>query len=175
MKHRLALITILLWLTASGPADACMEPEVPTFRQSLDSATVVFVARLNSVGLVNKSQASRDIAGQLEIIRTLKGKPSFHYLRHEAIWCGGLRLLVGHYYLFATDQSGSVLRLVRGDRSIVDVSEDYSMQYPPKKPEQLWQTKINDYLNGRPLPKNFQIWNISHPVQAFPPQPGEEW
>jgi hypothetical protein len=175
MKHRLALITILLWLTASGPADACIEPEVPTFRQSLDSATVVFVARLNSVGLVNKSQASRDIAGQLEIIRTLKGNPSFHYLRHEAIWCGGLRLLVGHYYLFATDQSGSVLRLVRGDRSIVDVSEDYSMQYPPKKPEQLWQTKINDYLNGRPLPKNFQIWNISHPVQAFPPQPGEEW
>ena len=175
MKHRFALIIAVFWLAASGTTAACEEPEVPTFRESLDSATTVFVARLNSVGLADKSQASRDIAGQLEITRTLKGKPSFRYLRHQAVWCGGLRLLVGHYYLFATDQSGDVLHLVRGDRSIVDVSEDYNLQYPPKGPAQLWQTQINDYLQGRPLPKNFGIWSISHPVQAFPPQPGEEW
>ena len=175
MRHHRAPITILLWLLASGTAVACEEPEVPTFRQSLDSATTVFVARLNAVGLVDKSQASRDIAGQLDVVRTLKGDPKFRYLRHEAVWCGGLRLLVGHYYLFATNQTGSILHLVRGDRSIVDVSEDYSSQYPPKKPDQLWQTQINNYLQGRPLPKNFGIWSISHPVQAFPPQPGEEW
>jgi len=175
MRHRIVLIAAALSLLASGAAAACSEPEVPTFRQSLDSATTVFVARLVSVGLVEKSQASRDIAGQLETVRTLKGEPKFRYLRHQAVWCGGLRFLVGHYYLFATKQDGSVLHLVRGDRSVVDVSEDYSVQYPPKKPEQLWQTQINDYINGRPLPARFSPWSIMHPVQAFPPQPGETW
>ena len=175
MKHQATFIAALVGLLASGSGTACTEPEVSTFRQNLDSAATIFIARLNSVGLVDRSIASRDIAGQIEIVRTLKGQPKFRYLRHEAVWCGGLRLLVGHYYLFATKQDGLVLHLVRGDRSIVDVSQDYSARYPPLKPEQLWQTRINDHIKGHRLPENFGIWTISHPVQAFPPEPGEEW
>jgi len=84
-------------------------------------------------------------------------------------------LAVGHYYLIATRQDGAVLALVRGDRSIVDVSDDYSRNYPPKRPEQLWQKDIANYLSGRQMRKDFDPREIMERVQAFPPPPGQAW
>jgi hypothetical protein len=171
---RILVITIA-WLIANGSAWACSEPDVPTFKQNLDSAKSVFVVRLLSAALVDKSQDSRDMAGQIEIVRTLKGRPTFRYLRHNAVWCGGLRLAVGHYYLIATRQSGPMLVLERGDRSIADISDDYRRTSPAKRPDQLWQTQIANYLAGRPLRKGFDPAEIMGRVQAFPPLPGEAW
>jgi hypothetical protein len=175
MRYPIAFAIAIVALMFFGSARACSEPDVPTFKQSLDSAETVFVFRLVSTGLVEKSQNTRDMAGRIEMVRTLKGSPQFGYLRHNAEWCGGLRLFVGHYYLVATRQRGPVLMLGRGDRSIVDISGDYSRVYPAQKPDQLWQTQIEHYLAGRPLRKNFDPTEIMERVQAFPPVPAEAW
>jgi hypothetical protein len=174
MKHTLALAVVIAGLVASGSARACSEPDVPTFKQSLDSARSVFVFRLVSLGLTDKSQGSRESAGRIEIVRPLKGAPQFQYLSHNAVWCGGLRLSVGHYYLVASRQDGRVLRLERGDRSIVDISQDYSRTYPAKRPAQLWYAQIENYLAGRPLRDDFDPTEIIMRVQAFP-HPPEVW
>jgi hypothetical protein len=169
------IIVVLIALIPAPQVVACTQPDVPTFRQSLDSASNVFVFRLLSTGLVDKSRASRDMAGLIESVEVLKGKPTFRYIRHDAVWCGGLRLAVGHYYLVASRQGGTVLTLVRGDRSIADVSSDYTQRYPPAKPDQLWTTQFKKYLAGEPLPDDFNPQGIMERVQAFPLWPEEVW
>lgn len=175
MNSRVRLGVVLATLLVCGSAHACSEPEVPTFRQSLDSASRVFVARIVSIGLADSDPGSRQIAGRIEVVRVLKGAPQFRHFTHNAVACGGLRLAVGHYYLIATRQDGAVLALVRGDRSIVDVSDDYSRNYPPKRPDQLWQTDIANYLAGRQMREGFDPREIMERVQAFPPPPGQAW
>ena len=175
MRKKLAIVVALAASGLTTPSWACVEPETPTLRDSLDSATSVVVVRLISLGLANTSQNSRDLAGKLQTIRVLKGSPRFQLLRHEAVRCGGLNLQVGHYYLVATRQAGGVLRLQRGDRSIVDISEDYALTTPPKRTSQLWQTSFSDYIAGKPLPKTFNPLPVMYPVYAFPPNPHNSW
>jgi len=175
MKRLGTLLIAIATISLCMPVWACVEPDVPSFKASLDSAETVVILRILSTGLIDREQNTRDTAGQIEVIRTLRGESQFRYFRHDAVWCGGLRLSVGRYYLVATNQSGPVLTLMRGDRSIVDISEDYSRTYPEKPPEQLWQTQIENYLEGRPLPKNFDPSSIMERVQAFPPLPGQVW
>ena len=175
MCKKLAIAVAIAAIGFIAPSRACVEPETPTLRASLDSATSVVVVRLISLGLADTSQNSHDLAGKLQIIRALKGSPQFQLLRHEAVPCGGLNLQVGHYYLVATRQTGSILRLQRGDRSIVDISEDYALTSPPKRTAQLWQTHFSDYIAGRPLPKAFSPLPVMYPVYAFPPNPHESW
>lgn len=175
MRHRLLLAVAI---AASGFAHAslaCVEPDTPTLRESLDSATSVAIVRLMSLGLADTSQNSRDLVGKLQTVRVLKGSPQFQLLRHRAISCGGLNLQVGHYYLVATRQSGNVLRLERGDRSIVDISSDYAPTIPVKSKPQLWQTQFADYLAGKSLPKSFNPLPVMYPVYAFPPAPEAQW
>jgi hypothetical protein len=175
MRH-LLLLTVAI--AASGFAHtswACVEPDTPTLRESLDSATSVTIVRLTSLDLVNTSQNSRDLTGKLQTVRVLKGSPQFRLLRHQAVSCGGLNLQVGHYYMVATRQSGNVLHLERGDRSIVDISSDYASTIPVKSKSRLWQTQFADYLAGKPLPKSFNPLPIMYPVYAFPPAPEAQW
>lgn len=171
-------LLLALAIAASGfaPASwACVEPDTPTFRKSLDSATSVAVVRLMSLELADTSENSRDLAGNLQLVLALKGSPQFQLLRHQAVSCGGLNLRVGHYYLVATRQSGNILRLERGDRSIVDVSADYAPTNPARRKPQLWQTLFADYLAGKPLPESFDPLPVMYPVYAFPPAPEAQW
>ena len=175
MRNRLILAIAIAASAFANPSWACVEPDTPTFRNSLDSAESVVVVRLISLGLANTSQNSRDLAGKLQTVHVLKGSPKFQLLRHQAVWCGGLNLQVGHYYLVATRQSGNVLRLQRGDRSIVDISDDYAISIPAKRKSRLWQTHFADYLAGKPLPKSFNPLPVMYPVYAFPPSPEKAW
>jgi len=163
---------MLLILSASPLTSlACEEPDVPTFLESLDSAKSVVIVRLVSIGLADRSTGSRNLIGTLETIRVLKGSPSFKQLTHEAVNCGGLNLRPGHYYLIATRQSGGTVNLIRGDRSILDVSDDYT--YTGRThPDRRWQRHFVDYLKGVPFPKNFNPAPLTWPVQAFPSPPG---
>src|SRR5580765_477648 len=139
-------------LLLSANAMACEEPHVPTFRQSFSKATNIVVFRLVSLGLADQKEASRKIAGGLEPIQTLKGKNSFQYLTHDATNCGGLNLLVGHYYLVATQQSGTILHLTRGDKSILDVSDDFGQSYfPHPGARAVWN--FEQAIKGTPIRK----------------------
>ena len=175
MKRLGAALIAIATFSSCMPARGCWEPDVPSFKASLDSAETVFIFRVLSTTLVDREQNTRDTAGKIEVIRALRGAPQFRHFRHDAVPCGGLRLSVGRYYLVATSQSGPVLTFVRGDRSIVDISEDYSETYPEKRPEQLWQTQIENYLDGRPVREGFDPSPIMERVQAFPPLPGRAW
>lgn len=97
MNLRTRLGFVLATLLVCGSAHACSEPDVPTFRQSLDSATRVFVARIVSIGLADSAPGARQVAGRMEVVRVLKGAPEFRHFTHNAVACGGLRLAVGHY------------------------------------------------------------------------------
>ena len=175
MRNRLILAIVIATSGFTNPSWACVEPETPTLRTSLDSAESVVVVRLMSLGLANTSQNSRDLAGKLQTIRVLKGSPQFQLLRHQAVPCGGLNLQVGHYYLVATRQSGNVLRLQRGDRSIVDISDDYAPSSPAKRTSQLWQTHFAEYIAGKSLHKSFDPLPVMYPAYAFPPNPESRW
>lgn len=175
MRHRLLLAVAIAASGFASAAWACVEPDTPTFRKSLDSAASVVIIRLMSLSLVDTAQNSRDLVGNLQTLRVLKGSPHFQLLRHQAVSCGGLNLQVGHYYLVATRQSGNILHLERGDRSIVDISADYVPTIPTKRESQLWQTHFADYLAGKSLPDSFNPLPVMYPVYAFPPAPGAQW
>ena len=163
--------SIWMLLLFSGVALACSEPDVPTFRQSFSRANNVVVFRLVSLGLTDTKEDSRRLGGKVEPIRALKGTNDFRYLVHDAVDCGGLNLKVGHYYLVATNQSGRVLNLVRGDKSILDVSDDFGRTYFPR-PSARYLWHFEQALKGRPL-RDDLIRELSWRIYAFPPMPSE--
>jgi len=169
MKNFHSALWILLLL--SGTAFACSEPDVPTFRQSFANADNVVVFRLVSLGLTDNKEDSRNLGGKLEPILTLKGSNEFRYLVHDAVDCGGLNLKVGHYYLVATSQTGSVLQLVRGDKSILDVSADFGRTYFPR-PSARYLWHFEQALKGHPI-RDGLIRELSWRIYAFPPMPDE--
>lgn len=153
MRALLLAISLLMPLIAS----ACVEPETPRFREELARAQNVLIFRLTSLRLADSAPGSRELVGAIEVLRTLKGNGGvFRQLSYSSPWCYGLRLEVGHYYAAATTQNGPVLRLIRGDRSVMDVSDDYSQNYPPLREEQKLQWHVANYLKGIPLPTTFR-------------------
>ncbi len=157
MTRLLRALALAILAALPGGASACMTPETPPFRQELARARNVFVFRLTSLRLADYSPGSRKISGTIEIIRSLKGNSgAFRQLAYSSPWCYGLKLEVGHYYVAATTQHGPILQLVRGDRSIMDVSQDYSQNYPPPREEQKLQWHVANYLKGIPLPSTFR-------------------
>jgi len=157
MIKLLRALTLAILTALPFGASACVEPETPPFRQELARAQNVFVFRLTSLKLADPAPGSRKLSATIEVLRTLKGNGNaFRQLSYSAPWCYGLRLEVGHYYAAATTQNGPILRLIRGDRSVMDVSDDYSQNYPPRREEQKLQWHIANYLKGIPLPETFR-------------------
>jgi hypothetical protein len=156
IRHLRAIAFATLSLM-SFAASACVEPETTTFRQELARAQNVFVFRLTSLRLADPAPGSRKLSAAIEVLRNLKGNGnSFRQLAYSSPWCYGLRLEVGHYYVAATTQKGPTLRLIRGDRSVMDISDDFSQNYPPLREEQKLQWDVANYLKGIPLPESFR-------------------
>ena len=156
MSNLLRALTLATFGLLPTTALACVEPKTPPFRQELAQAQHVFVFRLTSINLADPSPGSRKLSASIEVLRNLKGNGNgFRQLAYSAPGCYGLRLEVGHYYVAATTQKGPVLNLVRGDRSVMDISQDYSRTYPPRRDEQKLQWHVANYLKGIPLPATF--------------------
>ncbi|WP_337732526.1 MULTISPECIES: hypothetical protein [unclassified Pseudoxanthomonas] len=171
MKLTSLLIGLFLSFLVMTEALACIEPEVPTFNQSLRDASSVFIFRITSISLTDKQKGARSLAGRIEVIDTLKGSPSFEYFAHQASNCGGLNLHVGRYYVVATSQSGKVLTLVRGDKSVLDMTADV-LDSSPEPRGHFYTRKIREAIGGQPLATDV-LQELSGPVYAFPPMPGE--
>jgi hypothetical protein len=83
-----------------------------------------------------------------------------------------LVLQVGGYYAAATKQSGSVLKPVRGENSILDVSQDFAYSMPRKRPGQTWLFHVANYLrDGTPFPQYFNVDEQMMRTGSFPPPP----
>ena len=171
MRLTSLLIGLLLPFLMMARALACVEPNVPTFNQSIQAADSVFIFRITSIGLTDKNKGSRDLTGSIEIIETLKGSPDFKYFSHRSSNCGGLNLHVGRYYVVATSQSGQVLSLARGDKSVLDVTTDVLDSRPPPR-GRIYTRMIQEAIKGKPL-DNEVIRELSGQVYAFPPSPIE--
>lgn len=171
MKHIPLTAALLLSFLAPGEATACVEPRVPTFNQSVQTASSVFIFRITSIGLTDKTKGSRSSAGRIELVETLKGSPSFDYFTHSAPECGRLNLHVGRYYVVATSQSGKVLNLVPGDKSLLDLTSDVLDFRPPPR-GRVYTQMIKKAILGHALTNNV-IRELSAHVYAFPPSPAE--
>ena len=176
MRVSIVLLTAFLLATAQ-PAFACADPDEPSFTHQLAGAKSVFVFRLLSLSLASRSPGYPEIVGKIEIVRTLKGQPSFQQITYTDLPCGGLRPRVGHHFLVATRKTGNSLHFVRGDNSVIDISSDYAMTYPPPPEKSKYQWHIANYLRGVPLPARFAervTWlNIYDAPPPPPPPPGK--
>src|SRR5512134_2866090 len=106
-KHIAFVLSALLSEGIASFAAACSFPEPPSFRQELESATSIFVFRLESATLKRKelegSAFSEWVEGQMRVVQVLKGRANaYKTLLFSTGWCGGVRLDVGHYFLIAT-------------------------------------------------------------------------
>lgn len=170
MKYLLGLmISILLAMPAN--ALACADPQESPFVHELARAKNVFIFRLLSLRLSDRSPGARSIVGDVQIIRSLKGDAATRQISFTNLPCGGMRPVVGHYYAAATRQSGPTLLLVRGDNSIIDVTSDYAMTIPPPPEESKWQWHIANYIDGVPLPPHFVRSSAYLSAYGTPPPP----
>lgn len=108
-------------------AHACSFPPPPDFDQAVRTSDKIFVLRLLDEKLSDRATDGRPvIESRVEIVETISGEPpKFQTLEFFNTPCGGVRLDVGHHYVVFTSQSGSVLRLVPADNSIVSVEGEY--------------------------------------------------
>ena len=171
MRVTALLLGLLLPFLMVPRALACSEPQVKTFNQSIQTANSVFIFRITSIALTDMGKGSRALAGGIEVLETLKGSPSFKYFAHQSSNCGGLNLHVGRYYVVATSQSGNVLSLVRGDKSVLDLTTDVLDSRPPPRGRP-YTALIRHAIAGKALDTEV-LRELSGPVYAFPPMPGE--
>jgi len=167
----LLVLTATLLLGAPTTAFACADPHEPPFSRELAHAKSVFIFRLVSLRLSDHAPDSRAIIGDIEIVRPLQGEAAFRQVAFTDARCGGMRLRVGRYYAAATDQDGALIRLVPGDNSVIDISSDYALTYPPPPEESKWQWHIANYLQGVPLPSDFLEREAFLTAHSVPPPP----
>jgi hypothetical protein len=171
MKTLSLLVVLVAGSVLPRGAIACSEPHVPTFNQSVKVASSVFIFRITSIGLTDHAKGSSSLAGRVEIVETLKGKPEFQYFTHQAFDCGRLNLQVGRYYVVATTQESSILNLVQGDKAALDITSDVLDSRPPPRGRYVTQM-IRKAIAGTPL-DNDLISELSARIYAFPPAPSE--
>jgi hypothetical protein len=132
LLSRLILILALM-LPACLKAQACQYPPPPTFREALHAASNVFVFQLVEARYIKQPfgrVAYTDwVEGKIRPLQTLKGDANqYARIRFPTSWCGAVNLVVGHYYLIATHDTGPTMELVRADGSIIDVEGFYDPQ-----------------------------------------------
>ncbi len=175
-SSKIAAAALLITLLLPSPASACSYPEPPSFKEALESASNVFIFRLESAEVkrkaVGETAYTEWIEGRIRVTQDLQGDSSlFESVVFSTSWCGGLRLDVGHYFLVATDSSGPTLKLRPLDPSILDVSLWYSELVSEDwyKSDLLWP--IFEYLNGKPLPDGFPPRRAAEYTSSLPPPP----
>ena len=142
------------------PGLACSYPDPIPFNKEIESASSIFIFRLESAELRRKTLESGAyselVEGRIRVTRTLKGDSSpYLSVAFSTSWCGGLRLDVGHYFLVVTDGLGPTLTFGPSDLSILDVTRWYDESLPEHAPQGDLLWPIFEYLRGKPLPESF--------------------
>jgi hypothetical protein len=147
-------LALLLSLAASPMvAFACPPSDTPTFVQSLDRASHVYVFRLMSLEVADGKPFYSTLSGRITVVRTLKGGAPKASGVTYSIGCCNPKLSVGHYYLAAVSNDATVLELVPGDQSVIIVSDDFETKGGAGKTGAI--EPVQDHLAGQPLPADF--------------------
>lgn len=148
---RLALLLSLA--TAPMAALACPPPDAPTFMDNLRGASNVYVFRLMSLEVTDGRPWYSTLNGRINVVSTLKGSTPKASRLAYSVDCCAPKLIVGRYYLAAVPNDAATLQLVRGDQSIIDVTDDFTDKGGAGKTGAI--TPVQGYLSGRPLPADF--------------------
>lgn len=153
MKASALAITVLLLL--SSAASACSDPIVPSFQENLAGAEHIFVFRLTSLELADSHPWRSNLNGNINIVRVLKGAAPATAKVALVSGCCGIRLFVGRYYLAVLESDPDVLRLLPGDQSILDVTDDFQGGEPGRAPNPYGLWPVQQYLLGHALPADY--------------------
>src|SRR6185312_14099172 len=171
------LVTAMLALQAMPScALACSYPEPRPFSELIQSASSIFIFRLESSELKHEKfpggAYSEWTEGRIRVTQSLKGNASlFRSVTFSTDWCGGLRLDVGHYFLVVTTDRGPTLKLRPSDLSIIDVTMSYDAARPLQSAKNGLLKPISDYLDGKPLPVPFPPEDVAALTSSLPPPP----
>ena len=122
------LITTLIALAFSLPANACECAFPPLDTQSVREAKHVFIFRLLSAELQPKGSdqpLSTMVVGKIQVIDVLRGTTKATNIRFSTHQCCGTRLDVGKYYAAFTSEIGP--ELLGNSGNLIEVG---AMYYP---------------------------------------------
>ena len=179
----------------SQHAMSCSNPPPKSFHERIQTADNVYIFRLETLAQVKErvsySERGSDgkfgpvedsdeymglAAGRIRVVRVLRGTPHARFIKFSTRECGGLRLDVGHYFLVATTDNGTVLSPVASDRAIIDLRDSYSEQVDRKvNDKQNILRTVLGFINGRRLPADFPTIEMLQYTQSGstpPPPPG---
>jgi hypothetical protein len=151
---RTLLVAGIILLATPSDTAACGVVEGMTFVDHLKADSSVVVLRVESLRL-SPSELAENMTGRLRVVETLKG-PATKFKRIEVDGlCNDIRLDVGGYYLIATSQTGTVLRVDFGHSWLIDVSLEYQEGMPRDRYSAPIVKTVGSYLAGSPLPPDF--------------------
>lgn len=171
------LVTAMLALQAIPLAAlACSYPEPRPFSELIQSASSIFIFRLESSELKQEKFSdgaySEWVEGQIRVTQNLKGNASlFRSVTFSTNLCGGLRLDVGHYFLVVTTDRGPTLELRPADLSVIDVTMSYDEARPLQSTRNGLLKTISDYVKGKPLPVPFPPESVASLTSSLSPPP----
>ena len=125
-----AVIAATIALTPNV-SHACSYSEPRTFKSALQDANSVFVFQLRGAKYKRKELGNGAyfswVEGEIFPVQNLYGNPAnYRTIQFSTDWCGGVNLVVGHYYLIATSATGSRIELTRADGSLYDLGGFFS-------------------------------------------------
>jgi len=179
MRTHISAALVALFFGTVGPAEACSYQESPTFKESLENATSVFIFRLDQAQHKQENHGPKAYSvwaeGKITIVQNLYGNPaSLRNIKFSTSWCGGVTLVVGRHYLIATSASGDTIELVSDDRSLYDIEGLYN---PLDKKRSLRSALILPVIQSiydiKPLPQDFPPSVIERRTVLLPPAPPE--
>ncbi len=151
---RTLLVAGIILFSTSPDAPACGVVEGMTFADHLKVDSSVVVLRVESLRL-SRSELAENMTGRLRIVETLKGPPAkFRRIEVDGL-CNDVRLDVGGYYLIATSQTGTVLKVDFGHSWLIDISLEYQEGMPRDRYSAPIMKTVESYLAGSPLPPDF--------------------
>lgn len=163
---------------AAGQVNACSIPAHPTFKQSLQNATSVFIFRLDQARYRREDFGlgahTSWVEGKITLVRNLYGDPTrLVNIQFSSVLCGAVKLVVGRHYLIATPATGDTIELVGGDASLFEIEDLYN---PERKTASLQSMLILPVIRAiygvHALPEDFPPREIAaRTVLQLPPPP----
>ena len=145
---------MLILCIAPIDAMACSVVNPMTFGDHLRSGKTIAILQVESLRRIHGVDADKT-RGKLRLVETLKGPAAkFSSIEIDGT-CNDLRLDVGGYYLIATSQTGSELKVDWAHSWILDISTEYIDGMPRYLYKSPTLDLVQGYISGKSLPSNF--------------------
>ena len=150
------LAVIIVMLCAGSPVGACSFDKPPEFTDVVKSARHIFVLQIVSANLSGRRLFDRPvIEAHIRVMETLKGGPvEFTRVDFNNSPCGGVRLDVSQYYVAFTSQTGTTLKLVPADNSLIPLANHYIPELPRQNYQYGFLRSVRNFARGKATAKS---------------------